>query len=154
MLRSFPPTLCSVFICLSSTRSLRETGTHTMWCWRIWSLLLSLDMCASCRWLTTPWLYAWELSSTAANGLVSQKLFTTPMSVWHFDESNWWIAKRYTISVLLLDGLMSYSIPVGHQMIHRGLDVYLNDSVYDGASAEKWGHSTHVTWIKVLSYHS
>nr|XP_046265673.1 discoidin domain-containing receptor 2-like isoform X2 [Scatophagus argus] len=36
-----------------------------------------------------------------------------------------------------LDGLMSYSIPDGHQMIYRGLDVYFNDSVYDGASAER-----------------
>ncbi|XP_026005484.1 discoidin domain-containing receptor 2-like isoform X2 [Astatotilapia calliptera] len=35
-----------------------------------------------------------------------------------------------------LDGLMSYSIPDGHQMIYRGLDVFFNDSVYDGASAE------------------
>ncbi|KAM3866493.1 discoidin domain-containing receptor 2-like [Diretmus argenteus] len=35
-----------------------------------------------------------------------------------------------------LDGLMSYSAPEGHQMIYRGLDVYLNDSVYDGASAQ------------------
>ncbi|XP_019734385.1 discoidin domain-containing receptor 2-like [Hippocampus comes] len=49
-----------------------------------------------------------------------------------------------------LDGLMSYSIPVGHQMVHRGLDVYLNDSVYDGASAEKMtkglGQLTDGTW--------
>ncbi|XP_075875840.1 discoidin domain-containing receptor 2-like [Nelusetta ayraudi] len=37
-----------------------------------------------------------------------------------------------------LDGLMSYSIPDGHQMIYRGLDVYFNDSVYDGpTTAEK-----------------
>nr|XP_061795484.1 discoidin domain-containing receptor 2-like [Nerophis lumbriciformis] len=35
-----------------------------------------------------------------------------------------------------LDGLMSYSIPEGHQMIYRGLDVVFNDSVYDGAIAE------------------
>ncbi|XP_061550434.1 discoidin domain-containing receptor 2-like isoform X1 [Phycodurus eques] len=35
-----------------------------------------------------------------------------------------------------LDGLMSYSIPEGHQMIYRGLDVSFNDSVYDGASTE------------------
>lgn len=35
---------------------------------------------------------------------------------------------------------MSYSIPDGHQMIYRGLDVYFNDSVYDGSStAEKYG---------------
>lgn len=37
------------------------------------------------------------------------------------------------------DGLVSYSIPDGHQMIYRGLDVYFNDSVYDGASAERSG---------------
>ncbi|XP_077471434.1 discoidin domain-containing receptor 2 [Stigmatopora argus] len=36
-----------------------------------------------------------------------------------------------------LDGLMSYSIPEGHRMNYRGLDVFFNDSVYDGASAEK-----------------
>lgn len=35
------------------------------------------------------------------------------------------------------DGLMSYSLPDGHQMIYRGLDVYFNDSVYDGAVAER-----------------
>lgn len=35
------------------------------------------------------------------------------------------------------DGLMSYSIPDGHQMIYRGLDAYFNDSVYDGATAER-----------------
>lgn len=35
---------------------------------------------------------------------------------------------------------MSYSIPDGHQMIYRGLDVYFNDSVYDGpTTAEKYG---------------
>ncbi|XP_051944583.1 discoidin domain-containing receptor 2-like isoform X2 [Hippocampus zosterae] len=49
-----------------------------------------------------------------------------------------------------LDGLMSYSIPVGHQIVHRGLDVYLNDSVYDGVSAEKMtkglGQLTDGTW--------
>ncbi|XP_077580394.1 discoidin domain-containing receptor 2 [Stigmatopora nigra] len=36
-----------------------------------------------------------------------------------------------------LDGLMSYSIPEGHRMNYRGLDVFFNDSVYDGASSEK-----------------
>uniref|UniRef100_A0A8C6LQW7 receptor protein-tyrosine kinase n=1 Tax=Nothobranchius furzeri TaxID=105023 RepID=A0A8C6LQW7_NOTFU len=36
-----------------------------------------------------------------------------------------------------LDGLMSYSIPDGHQMIYRGLDVFFNDSVYDGAAGER-----------------
>uniref|UniRef100_A0A674PA42 receptor protein-tyrosine kinase n=1 Tax=Takifugu rubripes TaxID=31033 RepID=A0A674PA42_TAKRU len=36
-----------------------------------------------------------------------------------------------------LDGLMSYSLPDGHLMIYRGLDVYFNDSVYDGAVAER-----------------
>uniref|UniRef100_H3CNA5 receptor protein-tyrosine kinase n=1 Tax=Tetraodon nigroviridis TaxID=99883 RepID=H3CNA5_TETNG len=36
-----------------------------------------------------------------------------------------------------LDGLMAYSLPDGHQMIYRGLDVYFNDSVYDGATAER-----------------
>ncbi|KAM4604954.1 discoidin domain-containing receptor 2 [Polymixia lowei] len=49
-----------------------------------------------------------------------------------------------------LDGLMSYSAPDGHQMIYRGLDVYLNDSVYDGASAESLtkglGQLTDGTW--------
>lgn len=35
------------------------------------------------------------------------------------------------------DGLMSYSLPDGHLMIYRGLDVYFNDSVYDGAVAER-----------------
>lgn len=34
---------------------------------------------------------------------------------------------------------MMYSIPDGHQMIYRGLDVYFNDSVYDGATAERSG---------------
>lgn len=32
---------------------------------------------------------------------------------------------------------MAYSLPDGHQMIYRGLDVYFNDSVYDGAAAER-----------------
>ncbi|XP_031710867.1 discoidin domain-containing receptor 2 isoform X1 [Anarrhichthys ocellatus] len=49
-----------------------------------------------------------------------------------------------------LDGLMSYSIPDGHQMIYRGLDVYFNDSVYDGPSAERLtkglGQLTDGTW--------
>uniref|UniRef100_A0A3Q3LWN4 receptor protein-tyrosine kinase n=1 Tax=Labrus bergylta TaxID=56723 RepID=A0A3Q3LWN4_9LABR len=49
-----------------------------------------------------------------------------------------------------LDGLMSYSIPDGHQMIYRGLDVYFNDSVYDGALAERLtkglGQLTDGTW--------
>ncbi|XP_019898698.3 discoidin domain-containing receptor 2 isoform X2 [Esox lucius] len=31
-----------------------------------------------------------------------------------------------------LDGLVSYSAPAGQDMIYRGLDVHLNDSVYDG----------------------
>uniref|UniRef100_UPI003AAFEDC1 discoidin domain-containing receptor 2-like n=1 Tax=Centroberyx gerrardi TaxID=166262 RepID=UPI003AAFEDC1 len=49
-----------------------------------------------------------------------------------------------------LDGLMSYSTPDGQQMVYRGLDVYLNDSVYDGASAESLtkglGQLTDGTW--------
>uniref|UniRef100_A0A3Q1GHL8 receptor protein-tyrosine kinase n=1 Tax=Acanthochromis polyacanthus TaxID=80966 RepID=A0A3Q1GHL8_9TELE len=49
-----------------------------------------------------------------------------------------------------LDGLMSYSIPDGDQMIYRGLDVFFNDSVYDGASAERLtkglGQLTDGTW--------
>uniref|UniRef100_A0A8C2Z955 receptor protein-tyrosine kinase n=1 Tax=Cyclopterus lumpus TaxID=8103 RepID=A0A8C2Z955_CYCLU len=49
-----------------------------------------------------------------------------------------------------LDGLISYSIPDGHQMIYRGLDVYFNDSVNDGASAERLtkglGQLTDGTW--------
>ncbi|XP_068196579.1 discoidin domain-containing receptor 2-like [Antennarius striatus] len=49
-----------------------------------------------------------------------------------------------------LDGLTSYSIPDGHQMIYRGLDVYFNDSVYDGASADRLtkglGQLTDGTW--------
>ncbi|XP_034039510.1 discoidin domain-containing receptor 2-like isoform X2 [Thalassophryne amazonica] len=49
-----------------------------------------------------------------------------------------------------LDGLISYSIPHGHQLIYRGLDVYFNDSVYDGASAESLtnglGQLTDGTW--------
>ncbi|XP_028986928.1 discoidin domain-containing receptor 2-like [Betta splendens] len=49
-----------------------------------------------------------------------------------------------------LDGLTSYSIPDGHQMIYRGRDVYFNDSVYDGASAERLtqglGQLTDGTW--------
>uniref|UniRef100_A0A8C5NFW6 receptor protein-tyrosine kinase n=1 Tax=Gouania willdenowi TaxID=441366 RepID=A0A8C5NFW6_GOUWI len=38
-----------------------------------------------------------------------------------------------------LDGLISYSIPDGQQMVYSGLSVFLNDSVYDGASAESSG---------------
>ncbi|XP_068604554.1 discoidin domain-containing receptor 2-like [Brachionichthys hirsutus] len=49
-----------------------------------------------------------------------------------------------------LDGLMSYSVPDGHQMIYRGLDVYFNDSVYDGAPADRrargLGQLTDGTW--------
>ncbi|XP_037828921.1 discoidin domain-containing receptor 2 isoform X3 [Kryptolebias marmoratus] len=49
-----------------------------------------------------------------------------------------------------LDGLMSYSIPDGHQMIYRGLDVFFNDSVYDGTLAERLtkglGQLTDGTW--------
>ncbi|KAM6918486.1 discoidin domain-containing receptor 2 [Xenentodon cancila] len=49
-----------------------------------------------------------------------------------------------------LDGLVSYSIPDGHQMIYRGLDVFFNDSVYDGTSAERLtkglGQLTDGTW--------
>ncbi|MEQ2314981.1 DNA damage responsive protein [Ameca splendens] len=36
-----------------------------------------------------------------------------------------------------LDGLVSYSLPDGHQMIYRGLDVFFNDSLYDGATAQR-----------------
>uniref|UniRef100_A0A7N8YRI8 receptor protein-tyrosine kinase n=1 Tax=Mastacembelus armatus TaxID=205130 RepID=A0A7N8YRI8_9TELE len=43
-----------------------------------------------------------------------------------------------------LDGLMSYSIPDGHLMIYRGLDVYFNDSVYDGTTG--LGQLTDGTW--------
>ncbi|KAG7253914.1 hypothetical protein CRUP_017460, partial [Coryphaenoides rupestris] len=35
-----------------------------------------------------------------------------------------------------LDGLVWYSAPEGHLMIYRGLDVYLNDSVYDGITSD------------------
>ncbi|CAN9503133.1 unnamed protein product [Ophioblennius macclurei] len=49
-----------------------------------------------------------------------------------------------------LDGLMSYSIPEGHQMIYRGLDVFFNDSVYDGVAADRLtkglGQLTDGTW--------
>ncbi|PWA17427.1 hypothetical protein CCH79_00011341, partial [Gambusia affinis] len=49
-----------------------------------------------------------------------------------------------------LDGLVSYSIPDGHQMIYRGLDVFFNDSVYDGATAQRLtkglGQLTDGTW--------
>lgn len=41
------------------------------------------------------------------------------------------------LDMSILDGLMSYSIPDGHQMIYSGMDVFFNDSVYDGASAER-----------------
>ncbi|KAG7263810.1 hypothetical protein CRUP_006578 [Coryphaenoides rupestris] len=34
------------------------------------------------------------------------------------------------------DGLVWYSAPEGHLMIYRGLDVYLNDSVYDGITSD------------------
>ncbi|XP_072297287.1 LOW QUALITY PROTEIN: discoidin domain-containing receptor 2 [Eucyclogobius newberryi] len=50
-----------------------------------------------------------------------------------------------------LDGLISYSLPDGHQMFYRGTDVYFNDSVYDGASAAErmtkgLGQLTDGTW--------
>ncbi|KAJ3595759.1 hypothetical protein NHX12_005062 [Muraenolepis orangiensis] len=50
-----------------------------------------------------------------------------------------------------LDGLMSYSAPDGHQMIYRGLDVYLNDSVYDGVASDSpiygmWPGYDYVGW--------
>uniref|UniRef100_A0A8C7XGZ3 Epithelial discoidin domain-containing receptor 1 n=1 Tax=Oryzias sinensis TaxID=183150 RepID=A0A8C7XGZ3_9TELE len=49
-----------------------------------------------------------------------------------------------------LDGLVSYSIPDGHQMIYRDLEVSFNDSVYDGVSAEGLtkglGQLTDGTW--------
>ncbi|CAG5897009.1 unnamed protein product [Menidia menidia] len=49
-----------------------------------------------------------------------------------------------------LDGLVSYSIPDGHQMIYRGLDVFFNDSVYDGLTSERLtkglGQLTDGTW--------
>lgn len=49
-----------------------------------------------------------------------------------------------------LDGLISYSLPDGHQMFYRGMDFYFNDSVYDGASAERLtkglGQLTDGTW--------
>ncbi|XP_028328556.1 discoidin domain-containing receptor 2-like [Gouania willdenowi] len=49
-----------------------------------------------------------------------------------------------------LDGLISYSIPDGQQMVYSGLSVFLNDSVYDGASAERLtkglGQLTDGTW--------
>ena len=34
---------------------------------------------------------------------------------------------------------MGYSAPEGHQMIYRGLDVFLNDSVYDGIASDRSG---------------
>uniref|UniRef100_A0A8C6U6Z2 Discoidin domain receptor tyrosine kinase 2b n=1 Tax=Neogobius melanostomus TaxID=47308 RepID=A0A8C6U6Z2_9GOBI len=49
-----------------------------------------------------------------------------------------------------LDGLIAYSLPDGLQMFYRGMDVYFNDSVYDGASAERLskglGQLTDGTW--------
>ncbi|XP_024129186.1 discoidin domain-containing receptor 2 isoform X2 [Oryzias melastigma] len=49
-----------------------------------------------------------------------------------------------------LDGLVSYNIPDGQQMIYRDLEVSFNDSVYDGASAEGLtkglGQLTDGTW--------
>ncbi|KAK7944821.1 hypothetical protein WMY93_000549 [Mugilogobius chulae] len=49
-----------------------------------------------------------------------------------------------------LDGLISYNLPDGHQMFYRGMDVYFNDSVYDGASTERMtkglGQLTDGTW--------
>uniref|UniRef100_A0A3Q2DYU9 Discoidin domain receptor tyrosine kinase 2b n=1 Tax=Cyprinodon variegatus TaxID=28743 RepID=A0A3Q2DYU9_CYPVA len=35
------------------------------------------------------------------------------------------------------DGLVSYSIPDGHQMIYKHLEVSFNDSLYDGATAQR-----------------
>ncbi|XP_067109206.1 discoidin domain-containing receptor 2-like [Osmerus mordax] len=49
-----------------------------------------------------------------------------------------------------LDGLLSYSAPAGQQMTYRGLDIHLNDSVYDGATGERLaeglGQLTDGTW--------
>ncbi|XP_021171257.2 discoidin domain-containing receptor 2 isoform X2 [Fundulus heteroclitus] len=49
-----------------------------------------------------------------------------------------------------LDGLVSYNIPDGHQMIYRGLEIFFNDSVYDGATAQRLtkglGQLTDGTW--------
>lgn len=42
---------------------------------------------------------------------------------------------------------MSYSIPDGHQMIFRGLDVYFNDSVYDGTTAER----SEFSWLLIYA---
>lgn len=50
-----------------------------------------------------------------------------------------YVSQSLTFDLLPVDGLMSYSIPEGQEMIYRGLDVYFNDSVYDGASAERSG---------------
>lgn len=45
--------------------------------------------------------------------------------------------RHFLVSSCCPDGLMAYSLPEGHQMIYRGLDVYFNDSVYDGVVAER-----------------
>ncbi|XP_013994792.2 discoidin domain-containing receptor 2 isoform X1 [Salmo salar] len=52
-----------------------------------------------------------------------------------------------------LDGLVSYSAPAGQEMTYRGLDVHLNDSVYDGSMGlqsvgmeEGLGQLTDGTW--------
>lgn len=34
---------------------------------------------------------------------------------------------------VIADGLVSYSALAGQEMTYRGLDVHLNDSVYDGS---------------------
>lgn len=59
-------------------------------------------------------------------------LFIVTISMQWVDQSS-----SLTFDLSPVDGLMTYSIPDGHQMIYRGLDVYFNDSVYDGASAER-----------------
>ncbi|KAM6948690.1 discoidin domain-containing receptor 2-like [Aplochiton taeniatus] len=49
-----------------------------------------------------------------------------------------------------LDGLVSYSAPAGQRMTYRNLDVYFNDSAYDGSSSERMteglGQLTDGTW--------
>lgn len=35
--------------------------------------------------------------------------------------------------MLVSDGLVSYSAPAGQQMTLKGQQIYLNDTVYDGA---------------------
>lgn len=49
-----------------------------------------------------------------------------------------------------LDGLVSYSAPAGQVMVYRGLEIHLNDSVYDGATGERLteglGQLTDGTW--------